>query len=117
MLKKVLFAAVMLLLGAGLRAQQPAAAPDIPFDVQDVLKMPPDLYLGEIAGVALNSRKHVFVYTRTGADDGQTILEPRSARIFEFNTDGTFLREIGKNLYSKGWAHASASTRMTTSGW
>ena len=35
-----------------------------------------------------------------------TILEPRSARIFEFNPDGKFVKEIGKNLYSKGWAHA-----------
>lgn len=103
--------ATLVLLSVGAAAQRPAApsaqpAPDIPFDVQDVLKMPPDLYLGEIAGVALNSKKHVFVYTRTGADEGQTILEPRSARVFEFNPDGSFVKEIGKNLYSKGWAHA-----------
>ena len=80
--------------------------PEIPFDAQDVLKMPPDLYVGEIAGVALNSRRHIFVYTRTGPDDAGTILEPRSARIFEFDAEGKFLKEIGKNLYSKGWAHA-----------
>lgn len=106
-MKKVLLAALALLT-VGLGAQQPSApaAPDIPFDVQDVIKMPPDLYIGEAAGVALNSKKHIFVYTRTGADDGQTILEPRSARIFEFNPDGSFLKEIGKNLYSKGWAHS-----------
>ena len=80
--------------------------PEIPFDAQDVLKMPPDLYVGEIAGVALNSRRHIFVYTRTGPDDAGTILEPRSARIFEFDAEGRFMKEIGKNLYSKGWAHA-----------
>jgi hypothetical protein len=104
--KKALIAAFALFT-AGVAAQQPSApVPDIPFDVQDVIKMPPDLYIGEAAGVALNSKKHIFVYTRTGADDGSTILEPRSARIFEFNPDGTFVKEIGKNLYSKGWAHA-----------
>ena len=48
--------------------------PEIPFDAQDVLKMPPDLYVGEIAGVALNSQRHIFVYTRTGPDDAGTIL-------------------------------------------
>jgi hypothetical protein len=105
-----------LLLGATVAAQQPGStrmptappqqAPDIPFDVQDVLKMPDNLYIGEAAGVALNSKKQIFVYTRTGADDGSTILEPRMARLFEFGPDGTFLREIGKNLYSKAWAHA-----------
>lgn len=102
--KKVMSAVTLLLLAAGPSAQQ--GAPEIPFEATDVLKMPPDLYVGEIAGVAMNSKKHLFVYTRTGADDGQTILEPRSARVFEFNPDGTFLKEIGKNLYSKGWAHA-----------
>ena len=108
-MKKLLIASMMLL-AAGVGAQQPAAppqtAPDIPFDVQDVIKMPPDLYIGEAAGVALNSKRHIFIYTRTGADDGATILEPRMARLFEFNPDGTFLKEIGKNLYSKAWAHA-----------
>jgi hypothetical protein len=104
--KKALFV-LLAGLGVSLGAQQPSAPPpDIPFDAQDVIKMPPDLYLGEVAGVALNSKRHIFVYTRTGADDGSTILEPRSARIFEFNPDGTFLKEIGKTLYSKGWAHS-----------
>ena len=92
-MKKLLIASLLLLV-VGVGAQQPApptpqAAPDIPFDVQDVIKMPENLYLGEVAGVALNSKRHIFVYTRTGADDGSTILEPRSARIFEFNPDGS----------------------------
>lgn len=110
MIVKKLLIASLVLLASGVGAQQPSAppqtAPDIPFDAQDVIKMPVDLYLGEVAGVALNSRKHIFVYTRTGADDGATILEPRMARIFEFNADGSFLKEIGRNLYSKAWAHA-----------
>ena len=105
MTKKLMSEVVVLVLASGVAAQQ-AAAPDIPFDVSDVIKMPADLYMGEVAGVALNSKKHIFVYTRTGADDGSTILEPRAARVFEFNADGTFVKEIGKNLYSKGWAHA-----------
>ncbi len=114
-MKKLLIASLVLL-ASGLGAQQPSpapapaapaqTAPDIPFDVQDVIKMPPDLYLGEVAGVALNSKKHIFVYTRTGADDGSTILAARMARLFEFNPDGSFVKEIGKNLYSKAWAHA-----------
>ena len=105
-MKKALFV-LLAGLGVSLGAQQPSVPPppDIPFDAQDVIKMPPDLYLGEVAGVALNSKRHMFVYTRTGADDGSTILEPRSARMFEFNPTARFLKEIGKTLYSKGWAH------------
>ena len=59
---------------------------------------------GEGAGVAVNSKGHVFVYTRTGAASG--IERPRAAQIFEFDADGTFLRELGENLYSRAWAHA-----------
>ena len=107
-MKKLLIATFLCLAAVVPFAQQPPApqpaappqtAPDIAFDAEDPIKMPPDLYLGEVAGVALNSRRHIFVYTRTGADDGSTILEPRSARAFEFNPDGTFVKEIGKNLY------------------
>ena len=84
-------AVLFTLLSATLFGQQPSA-PDIPFDAVDVIKMPTDLYLGEVAGVALNSKRHIFVYTRTGADDGSPIMDPRSARLFEFNADGTFLK-------------------------
>src|SRR6267154_801939 len=46
-------------------AAQDQAAPEIPFDsVPDFLKLPPNIYLGETAGVAVNSKGHVFVFTR-----------------------------------------------------
>ena len=96
--------AVMGAMSAALYAQQ--HAPEIPFTATDVIKMPADLYLGEVAGVALNSKGHIFVYSRTGGSDASSILDGRSAQLFEFNPDGTFVKEIGKNLYSKGWAHA-----------
>jgi hypothetical protein len=99
--------AVLFVLLCGASAMLPAqqSAPDIPFDVELPLKMPPDMYLGEIAGVALNSHHHVFVYTRTGPDDGTSLVDMRSARVFEFGPDGRFIKEIGKSLYSKAWAH------------
>jgi len=44
-------------------AQQ--AVPEIPFEsVPDPIKLPPDLYLGEVTGVAVNSKGHVFVFSR-----------------------------------------------------
>jgi hypothetical protein len=88
------------------RAHSQQTPPDIPFKVEVPLKMPPEVYMGEVAGVAVNSKHHVFVYTRTGADDGTSLMDMRSARIFEFGPDGRFVKEIGKNLYSKAWAHA-----------
>jgi hypothetical protein len=53
----------------------------------NLLKLPSDLYLGEVAGVAVNSKGHIFVYTRSG-----------QTRLFEFDAKGNFVREIGKDL-------------------
>src|SRR5919106_1139878 len=82
-----------------------AQAPqEIPFDsTADFLKLPPGRNFGEGAGVAVNSRGHVYVYTRDG--DAGHILAPRAARLLEFGADGRFIREI-KDLYSMAWAHA-----------
>ena len=82
-----------------------AHIPEIPYDsVPNALKLPPDLYLGEAAGVAVNSRKHVFVFSRgntTGPAYGAT-----AAQLLEFGADGKYIREIGKNLYAWSFAHA-----------
>jgi hypothetical protein len=50
--------------------------------------------LGE-AGIALNSKGHIFVYNR-GAHTS----------LYEFDQTGKFLREIGKGLYGFSFAHA-----------
>ncbi len=93
----------LLLPAAALFAQQ--APPEIPYDsVPHFLKLPADRYLGEAAGVAVNSKGHVFVLSRgntTGPAYGAA-----SAQLLEFAPDGKFLREIGKNLYAWSFAHA-----------
>jgi len=85
-----------------LLAQQP---PEIPFDsAPDFLKLPADLYFGEVAGVALNSQGHVFVFSRgntTGPAYGAG-----AAQLLEFDSNGKFLREIGHHLYGWSYAHA-----------
>src|SRR5947209_2016776 len=61
-LKGCLIIAIVLARAAAFGQQQP---PEIPYDsVPDFLKLPPDLYLGEAAGVAVNSEGHVFVLSR-----------------------------------------------------
>ena len=102
---RVLMVALLALGGELLLVGQQAPVPEIPFEVTEPLELPDDLYFGEIAGVALNSERHVFVYTRTGGS-GASILQGERAQLFEFGPDGRFVREIGRNLYSKAWAHA-----------
>jgi DNA-binding beta-propeller fold protein YncE len=95
----LLFSATTALLAQG------QDVPEIPFDsVPDFLKLPPDMYLGETAGVAVNSKGHVFVFTRgnsTGPAYGAS-----AAQLLEFASDGRYLREIGHNLYAWSYAHA-----------
>jgi len=100
-LKQALLAAA-LIAGAPLYAQKDA--PEIKFDsVPNALQLPAGLYLGEVAGVATNSRGDIFVYTRTGHPT-VTIGSSRpfahgGSRLFEFDPAGKYIREIGKDSY------------------
>src|ERR1700704_6111331 len=77
-------------------AKARATTPEIPFDsVPNFFKLPAGLYMGEGTGVSTNSKGHVFVYTRSG-----------ETRLFEFDQNGTFVREIGQGLYGFAFAHA-----------
>ena len=79
-------------------------APDIAFDsVPNPVKLPPDLYLGEASGVAVNSKGHIFVFSR-GNTTGPAYAAT-AAQLLEFDKDGKFLREIGHNLYAWSFAH------------
>ena len=91
---------------AGLLLDQPGCSrrprprrrtcPRLPYDsVPNFLKFPPNIYLGEGIGVATNSKGHVFVYTRSG-----------DTRLFEFDQNGAYVREIGAGLYGFTFAHA-----------
>jgi DNA-binding beta-propeller fold protein YncE len=96
-------ALLWLLLAGFLPAQ--THVPEISYQsARDFLKLPPDLYLGEAAGVAINSKKHIFVFSR-GNSSGPA-YGARAAQLLEFDTDGKFLREIGHNLYAWSYAHS-----------
>ena len=80
------------------------AAQEIPFDsVPNFFKLPADLHLGEATGVAVNSKGHIFIYSRgnsTGPAYGAT-----ASQLLEFGPDGRYLREIGHNLYAWSYGH------------
>ena len=86
------------------RAPGAAGVPTIQFDASvDFLKLPPDLYFGEVAGVAMDARRHLFVFSRTGSRT--TVHGAAASQLFEFGPDGSFIRELGKNLYGLAFAH------------
>lgn len=78
------------------------AAQDLAFDAVDFGKLPPQIHLGEAAGVATNSKGNVFVYTRTGTQTttgASRLFTHGGARLFEFDRTGKFVREIGQGVY------------------
>jgi hypothetical protein len=99
---------VLLLLAATALAVPAAApaqvtAPEITYDAASPLTLPDDIYLGEVAGVATNSQGDIFVYTRTGHPT-VTLGTARpfahgGSRLFQFDRNGKFVREIGKDIY------------------
>ena len=79
---------------------------EINFDANaDILSLPS---YGEVAGVATNSRGHVFVYARTGhaaatLGDERTFYHGGS-RLFQFDQNGRFVKEIGQGVYAVNFA-------------
>src|ERR1700716_2469990 len=92
--------------GVSLYAQ---TAPDIGYEANaGVLQLPAGTYLGEVAGVATNSKGHVFVYTRTGhavatLGDERTFYH-NGSRLFQFDQSGKFVKEIGQGVYAVNFA-------------
>ena len=97
-------ALVLLLLAASGFAQQAPVSEIAYRSIPNFLKLPRNLYLGEAAGVAVNSKKHIFVLSR-GNSTGPA-YGAGAAQLLEFTPEGTFLREIGHNLYAWSFAHA-----------
>jgi hypothetical protein len=80
------------------------SAPEIAFDAVEFGTLPADMHMGEAASVAVNSKGHVFIFSRgnsTGPAYGAA-----ASQLLEFDASGKFIREIGHNLYAWGYAHA-----------
>jgi sugar lactone lactonase YvrE len=91
--------AALLLAAVPVVAQQKATitgVPDIPFTtVPNFLKLPPGETLGESVAVATDSKGNIYVYHRRD-----------TTRLFQFDKNGTFVKEIGKGYYGFEFAHS-----------
>jgi 6-bladed beta-propeller protein len=97
----LLFGSILL---ANLSVAAQNSVPEIAFDsVANPLTLPDDIYLGEVGGVAANSKGDIFVYTRTGHPTvslgSSRAFAHGGSRLFQFDRTGKFVREIGQNSY------------------
>src|SRR5689334_13675711 len=91
------------LLAAAAMLAVPAAAQEIGFTASENLQLPRDTFFGAVAGVATNSKGHVFVYSRTGTPvvtlGGARYFARGGSVLTEFDETGKYVRSIGKNVY------------------
>src|SRR3954462_6930308 len=94
--------ACLMLLASPALAQTP---PMIQFDsVPDYPNLPKGMNFGEVPGVAVNSKGHVYVFTRSNSAGGPAYA-PAAAQLLEFDNKGDFVQEIGKGNYAWSFAH------------
>jgi hypothetical protein len=102
-MKRVLFATIIF--GLFISGSFAQTVPELPFEsIPNPLRLPDDIHFGEIAGVDVNSHGHVFVFSR-GNSVGPAYMA-KAAQLLEFDAEGNFVREIGKNLFAWSYAHA-----------
>ena len=85
---------------------QQQSAPEIPFEsVPNFLRNSPDMNLGEVLGVAVNSQGNILVLNHPGSANLGPIWANSTTQLLEFDQDGKFLREVGKGVYGIAYAH------------
>ena len=74
------------------------------YTASDPITYPRTIYAGEVAGVATNSKGHIFVFQRAGNPyaslGGSRIFVHGQDQVLEFDQTGKFVREIAKGNYS-----------------
>jgi len=101
---RLLMSLVVIMCLAPVATARQSAVPEIAFDATAPLTLPDDVYLGEVGGVATNSKGDVFVYTRTGhptiSIGSARAFAHGGSRLFQFDRNGKFTREIGQDSYA-----------------
>ena len=104
-MRRVFVAVVLAVAALAPVSTQQQAVPELAFEsVPSPLTMPNDVHFGEIGGVAVNSKKHLFVFSRGNVTGAAYMAQ--AAQLLEFDATGKFVREIGKNNFALSYAHA-----------
>jgi hypothetical protein len=114
MTARVLVLCVGVLIAAPAFGQE--AVPSLPFEsVPDFPKLPAGLNFGEVPGVAVNSRGHVFVFTRSNSAHGPA-FGPAASQLLEFGPKANSSARSAPACTAGRSLIRCASTETTTSG-
>jgi hypothetical protein len=85
---------------------QQQSAPQLKFESVPFLKLTPDRNLGEVLGVAVNSKGHVVVLNHPGNANAGPVFGESTTQLLEFDEKGNFVREVGQRVYGLAYAHS-----------
>ena len=88
-----------------LSAQQSAPKIAADFDAS-FLKLNYQMNLGEVLGVAVNSKGTIVVLNHPGSATTGPIYGNATTQLLEFDSSGKFTRELAKGVYGLGYAHS-----------
>ena len=95
------------------RAATVVNAPEIPWDSNtQFLKYSPDMNLGEVLGVAVNSKGRIAVLNHPGSSTSGPVYGNASTQLLEFDPSGKFIREVGKGVYGLAYGHGLRYDRL-----
>jgi len=81
--------------------------PTIPFESNtNFFKITPDQNFGEVLSIAVNSKGNIVVLNHPGTASTGPLYGNATTQLWEFDSNGKFLREIGKGVYGLGYAHS-----------
>jgi hypothetical protein len=83
-----------------------ASVPLIPYEAEDFIKLGPGQNLGEVLGVAVNSKGDVVVLNHPGSATTGPLFGNATTEILQFDRNGRFVREIGAKVYALGYGHS-----------
>src|SRR5450755_1350836 len=93
--------AALSLVGASLAAQQSAPKISADFDAS-FLKLNYQMNLGEVLGVAVNSKGTMVVLNHPGSATSGPLYGNATTQLLEFASTGKLIRELGKGVYGLG---------------
>jgi streptogramin lyase len=85
------------------QAQLEQSVPQLAYEAVHLPLMPEGHTIGETVGVALNSRRHLFVATRSG--NAGPAKGAAAAQLFEFDQNNRYVKEWGPDNYAASFAH------------
>lgn len=86
------------------QAELEKATPQLKFSLEVLPLVIPGHTLGETEGVGMNTKGHLFVYSRTGM--GGAARGGTAAELFEFDQTNKFVKQWAPDSYGASFAHA-----------